>query len=177
MRRKEQRVCSFAPDWRNQMSKMIIVPPAGWDRMPGEFEPHTQTWMLWPERTITAPGGPARPGRFAAVARAIAALSRHHGVSTGQFLNARYQLPRMSACGNVLTTILDPRLRPDFVWMTAARARCRLGCQARGARKKGFTSLDQDTGAAESVENRTCGPLQSSLVLEGGSIHSMGRAP
>ena len=43
-------------------------------RMPGEFEPHAGTWMLWPERTDNWRLG-AKPAQeaFAAVASAIAA--------------------------------------------------------------------------------------------------------
>jgi len=64
-------------------------------RMPGEFEPHSGCWMLWPERPDNWRMGakPAQAG-FAAVATAI---SRSEpvtvGVSAGQFNHARSVLP------------------------------------------------------------------------------------
>lgn len=64
-------------------------------RMPGEFEPHEQTWMLWPERPDTWRLG-AKPAQkaFAKVAQAIAQFEPvTMGVSAAQFQNARNQLP------------------------------------------------------------------------------------
>ena len=64
-------------------------------RMPGEFEPHSGCWMLWPERPDNWRMG-AKPAQaaFAAVATAI---SRGEpvtvGVSAGQFHHARSVLP------------------------------------------------------------------------------------
>src|SRR4030042_2286644 len=64
-------------------------------RMPGEFEPHEQTWMLWPERTDSWRMG-AKPAQkvFKEVAKAISQFETvTMGVSTAQFQNARHQLP------------------------------------------------------------------------------------
>jgi agmatine deiminase len=59
-------------------------------RMPGEFEPHTGCWMLWPERTDNWRNG-AHPAQnaFAQVAEAISQFEPvTMGVSVGQFTNA-----------------------------------------------------------------------------------------
>ena len=64
-------------------------------RMPGEFEPHQGTWMLWPTRTDTWRAG-AKPAQkaFAEVAKAIARFeSATVCVNTDQFENARALLP------------------------------------------------------------------------------------
>lgn len=64
-------------------------------RMPGEFEPHKRTWMLWPTRTDTWRAG-AKPAQraFVEVAKAI---SEFEPVTicagTEQFENARALLP------------------------------------------------------------------------------------
>src|SRR5215510_8298930 len=63
--------------------------------MPGEFEPHTGCWMLWPERPDIWRLG-AKPARqaFAAVASAIARFEPVTvGASSRQYLNARESLP------------------------------------------------------------------------------------
>jgi agmatine deiminase len=64
-------------------------------RMPGEFEPHSGCWMLWPERPDNWRLG-AKPAQaaFAAVATAIARSEPVTvGVSAGQFNHARSVLP------------------------------------------------------------------------------------
>jgi agmatine deiminase len=64
-------------------------------RMPGEFEPHKGTWMLWPTRTDTWRAG-AKPAQrvFVEVAKAISKFEPvTMCVSADQFENARAQLP------------------------------------------------------------------------------------
>ena len=64
-------------------------------RMPGEFELHTQTWMLWPERTDIWPFG-AKPAQrnFAEIATAISKFEPvTMGASKSQYVNARQRLP------------------------------------------------------------------------------------
>lgn len=78
------------------MTKILTsTPKADGFRMPGEFEPHEQTWMLWPERSDTwRLGGKPAQKAFAKVAEAIAQFEPvTMGVSTAQFQNARNQLP------------------------------------------------------------------------------------
>jgi agmatine deiminase len=78
------------------MSKLIdSTPRADGFRMPGEFEPHAQIWMLWPQRPDNWRLG-AKPAQRAwvEVARAIA---RFEPVTVGanhdQYENARNMLP------------------------------------------------------------------------------------
>ncbi len=64
-------------------------------RMPGEFEPHKQTWMVWPERTDNWRLG-AKPAQkaFVEVAQAISHYEKVTVVvSAAQYENARHLLP------------------------------------------------------------------------------------
>ena len=63
--------------------------------MPGEFEPHTQTWMLWPERPDNwRNGGKPAQRAWVAVASAIAQFEPVTvGVNNDQYENARNLLP------------------------------------------------------------------------------------
>jgi agmatine deiminase len=78
------------------MSKLIqSTPSADGFRMPGEFEPHTGCWMLWPERPDNWRLG-ANPAQkaFVEVASVITKFEPvTMGVSARQFLNARNLLP------------------------------------------------------------------------------------
>jgi agmatine deiminase len=65
-------------------------------RMPGEFEPHQETWLLWPERPDNWRDG-AKPAQrvFTEVAKAIAESEPVTvGVNQTQFENARHHLPK-----------------------------------------------------------------------------------
>ena len=71
------------------------TPRADGYRMPGEFEPHTQAWMLWPQRPDNWRMG-AKPAQRAwvQVASAIAQFEPVTvGVNHDQFENARNLLP------------------------------------------------------------------------------------
>lgn len=64
-------------------------------RMPGEFEPQDNVWMVWPERPDNWRDGgkPAQEG-FKNVAKAISQFTPMNVIaSQQQFKNARYQLP------------------------------------------------------------------------------------
>lgn len=78
------------------MTKTIqSTPKSDGFRMPGEFEKHQGTWMLWPERTDTWRSG-AKPAQkaFAEVAKAIIPYEPVTvGVNAGQFEQARVSLP------------------------------------------------------------------------------------
>lgn len=72
------------------MITLHSTPRADGFRMPAEWEPHAQTWMLWPERPDNWRLG-AKPAQaaFAAVARAIARFEPVTvGVSAAQYDNA-----------------------------------------------------------------------------------------
>lgn len=72
------------------MTTLTSTPRADGFRMPAEWEPHNQTWMLWPERPDNwRLGGKPAQAAFAAVARAIARFEPVSvGVSAGQYENA-----------------------------------------------------------------------------------------
>jgi agmatine deiminase len=78
------------------MTKLLTTTPrADGFRMPGEFEPQSQVWMLWPQRTDTWRDG-AKPAQRAWVetAKAIARfVPVTIGVNHDQFENARVMLP------------------------------------------------------------------------------------
>jgi agmatine deiminase len=79
------------------VAKRIIgsTPKLDGFRMPGEFEPQKQVWMLWPERNDTwRAGGKPAQAQYAQVARAIAQFEPVTVcVSAGQYKNARTRLP------------------------------------------------------------------------------------
>lgn len=89
-------------------------------RMPGEFEPHTQTWMLWPQRTDNWRNG-ARPAQkvYADVARAISQFEDVTVcVNPGQYETAQYMLADTANIRVVEMTSNDSWIRdcgPTFV--------------------------------------------------------------
>ena len=146
-------------------------------RMPGEFEPHTQTWMLWPERTDNWRLG-AKPAQatFTAVAKAIAEFEPvSMGVSAGQFLNARYQLP--AEVRVVEISCDDAWIRdcgPTFV-VDDQGGVCGVDWDfnAWGGLIGGlYFPWDQDDLVPQKVLNiERKDRYKAPLVLEGGSIH------
>ncbi len=76
------------------MTPLTSTPRADGFRMPAEWEPRSQTWMIWPERPDNWRNG-AKPAQaaFAAVACAIAEFEEVSVcVSAGQYENARARL-------------------------------------------------------------------------------------
>ena len=146
-------------------------------RMPGEFEPHTQTWMLWPERTDNWRLG-AKPAQatFTAVAKAIAEFEPvSMGVSARQFLNARYQLP--AEVRVVEMSCDDAWIRdcgPTFV-VDDQGGVCGVDWDfnAWGGLIGGlYFPWDQDDLVPQKVLNiERKDRYKAPLVLEGGSIH------
>ena len=58
-------------------ARIDSTPRADGYRMPGEFEPHAGTWMLWPQRPDNwRLGGKPAQRAFVAVATAISRSSR-----------------------------------------------------------------------------------------------------
>jgi agmatine deiminase len=95
-------------------------------RMPGEFEPHAATWMLWPQRPDNWRLG-GKPGQRAFV-RVAEAISRFEPVTIGvnhdQFENARNLLPaqvRVVELSNNDAWMRD--IGPTFVVDDAGRVR------------------------------------------------------
>jgi agmatine deiminase len=150
-------------------------------RMPGEFEPHSGCWMLWPERPDNWRLG-AKPAQqaFVAVATAIAGSEPVSvGVSAAQYANARRLLP--GAVRVVEISSNDAWMRdvgPTFVvngrggvrgvdWEFNAWGGCEDGL---------YFPWDRDDAVARKVleiEGRDC--YRAPFVLEGGAIHVDGQ--
>jgi agmatine deiminase len=160
------------------MTKLLdTTPAADGFRMPGEFEPHSGCWMLWPERASNWRLG-AKPAQsaFAAVATAIATSEPVTvGVSARQFVQARSMLP--DAVRVVELSSDDAWMRdvgPTFVvnkrrelrgvdWMFNAWGGLNGGL---------YFPWDQDDLVARKVlEIEGCDRYRAPFVLEGGAIH------
>jgi agmatine deiminase len=157
------------------------TPLADGFRMPGEFEPHAGTWMLWPERLDNWRHG-ARPAQhaFAAVAKAIAAFEPVTiGASAMQFEFARAQLD--ASVRLVELSSNDAWMRdvgPTFVVNAAGRRRA-IDWQfnAWGGLDGGlYFPWDEDDLVARKVaEIERCDRYRAPLVMEGGAIHTDGQ--
>ncbi|MHB8532510.1 MAG: agmatine deiminase [Solirubrobacteraceae bacterium] len=148
------------------------TPAADGYRMPGEFEPHAGTWMLWPERPDNWREGalPAQEA-FAGVAEAIAAAEPVAvGASAAQLERARARLP---------PSIRVAELPSDDAWMRDVGPTFLLGPgELRGVDWRFnawgglYASWERDEAlaarvlAAEGAER-----YRAPLILEGGSIH------
>ncbi|MDR3307865.1 MAG: agmatine deiminase family protein, partial [Coriobacteriales bacterium] len=73
------------------MKRLQTTPQADGFRMPGEFEPQSHIYMLWPERPDNwRDGGKPAQAAFAEVAKAISQfVPVTMGVNRGQYQNAR----------------------------------------------------------------------------------------
>ncbi len=156
------------------------TPRADGFRMPGEFEPHAGTWMLWPERPDNWRLG-AKPAQhaFAAVASAIAQSEPVSvGVSARQFQNARAMLPahiRVVEIANNDSWMRD--CGPTFVVNGKGEARAIDWIfNAWGGIEDGlYFPWDQDDlVAAKVAEIERSARYRAPIVLEGGSIHADG---
>jgi agmatine deiminase len=145
-------------------------------RMPGEFEIHQGTWMLWPERPDNWRLG-AKPAQkaFAAVATAIARFEPvTMGVSQAQYSNARNMLPgsiRLVEMSNNDAWIRDTG--PTFVSNGAEIRAVDWDFNAWGGLKGGlYFPWDLDDMVARKVaEIERVDRYKAPIVLEGGSIH------
>jgi agmatine deiminase len=153
------------------------TPAADGYRMPAEFEPHSDCWMIWPERTDNWRWG-AKPAQaaFAAVAEAIAASEPvTMAVSDAQFEHARSVL---SAAVRVIEISTDDAWArdsgPTFVldgeggrrgidWIFNAWGGLRGGLY--------FPWDRDDRLAAKVLEIEGAGRYRAPFVLEGGAIH------
>ncbi len=77
------------------MRTLMSSPQQDGYRMPGEFEPHQKTYLLWPQRPDNwRNGGKPAQKAFVAVATAISKFELVVvGVNDDQYLNARTLLP------------------------------------------------------------------------------------
>jgi len=149
-------------------------------RMPGEFENHTGTWMLWPERTDNWRNG-AKPAQqvFSNVAKAIAQFEPvTMCVNPDQYENAKAMLADCDAIRVVEMTSNDSWIRdcgPTFVVNGKGDVRAvDWNFNAWGGLYDGlYFPWDQDDLVASKVceIERVTRYKPNHFVLEGGSIH------
>jgi agmatine deiminase len=145
-------------------------------RMPGEFERHTGTWMLWPERPDNwrMNAAPAQQ-TFARVAAAIAGFEPvTMGVSQEQLQRARAMLP--SSVRVVELASNDSWMRdcgPTFVTNGSSTRAVDWDFNAWGGLYTDF-SLDQQV-ARKVAEIEGAERYKAPLIMEGGSIHVDGQ--
>lgn len=162
------------------MAALPGTPAADGFRMPGEFEPHAGTWMLWPERGDTWRDD-ARPAEqaFADVAAAIVAVEPLTvGVSARRFERARTCLP-------AAVTLVE--LESDDAWMRDVgptvvvdeKGRRRAVDWTFNAWGGAVHGLYPDWRADDRVAAVVAGRegmdrYRSPLIQEGGGLHSDG---
>jgi agmatine deiminase len=145
-------------------------------RMPGEFERHTGTWMLWPERPDNwrMNAAPAQQ-TFARVAAAIAGFEPvTMGVSQGQLQRARAMVPNNVQVVELASN--DSWMRdcgPTFVTNGSSLRAVDWDFNAWGGLYTDF-SLDQQV-ARKVAEIEEAERYKAPLIMEGGSIHVDGQ--
>ncbi|WP_068825329.1 agmatine deiminase [Pseudomonas sp. BMS12] len=161
------------------MTTLNSTPRADGFRMPAEWEPHSQTWMVWPERPDNwRLGGKPAQAAFAAVARAIAEFEPVSiGVSAGQYENAQARLDHPNIRLLEISTD-DAWVRdtgPTFVINNAGEVR---GVDWTFNAWGGFNGglywpwLRDDEVARKILQVERCKRYRTEgFVLEGGAIH------
>lgn len=156
------------------------TPRADGFRMPGEFETHNGSWMLWPERPDNwRQGGKPAQRAFAEIARAISQFEPlTMGVSHAQFSNARNMLPtdvRVVEMSNNDSWIRD--CGPTFVTNGKLARIIDWDFNAWGGLVGGlYFPWDLDDMVARKVgEIERVDRYKAPIVLEGGSIHTDGQ--
>ena len=148
-------------------------------RMPGEYEPHAGTWMIWPERPDNWRNG-AKPAQKAFVDVA-AAISQFEPVtmcvSAAQFTNARNLLPasvRVVEMSNNDSWMRD--CGPTFVVNGKEARAVDWDFNAWGGLTGGlYFPWDLDDLVARKVADiERLDRYKAPFVLEGGSIHCDG---
>jgi agmatine deiminase len=149
--------------------------------MPGEFERHAGTWMLWPQRPDNwRLGGKPVQKAFVEVASAIAQFEPlTMGANPDQYANARQMLPpevRVVELSNNDAWMRD--CGPTFVVDAQGEVRAvDWVFNAWGGLVNGlyFPWHLDDQVAQKAAEIERCGRYRAPLVLEGGSIHVDGQ--
>ncbi len=158
----------------------LSTPRADGFRMPAEWEAHTQTWMLWPQRPDNwRLGGKPAQAAFSAVAEAIARFEPVSiGVSADQYENARAQLGSRSNIRLVEMSSDDAWMRdtgPTFVINGNGEVRgVDWDFNAWGGFNGGlYWPWNRDSQVAGKVLDleRCARYATPSFVLEGGAIH------
>jgi len=150
-------------------------------RMPGEFEPHSGCWMLWPERPDNwRLGGKPAQRAFVEVAAAIAGSEPVSvGVSAAQYCNARRLLP--ASVRVIELSSNDAWMRdvgPTFVVNGRGGVRgIDWIFNAWGGLDGGlYFPWDKDDAVAQKVlEIEGRDRYRAPFVLEGGAIHVDGQ--
>jgi agmatine deiminase len=148
-------------------------------RMPGEYEPHAGTWMIWPERPDNWRNG-AKPAQkaFVDVATAISQFEPvTMCVSAAQFTNARNLLPanvRVVEMSNNDSWMRD--CGPTFVVNGKEARAVDWDFNAWGGLLSGlYFPWDLDDLVARKVADiERVDRYKAPFVLEGGSIHCDG---
>ncbi len=162
---------------KDMTNPLTTLPARDGYRMPAEFEPHSKTWMLWPER-IDNWREHALPAQraFADVATAIAQFEPvRMGVNPGQYDNARKLLPLQVQV--VVIENNDAWMRdcgPTFVIGNNGAVRgIDWIFNAWGGLDGGlYFPWDLDEAVSQKVlEMEGCERYRAPIVLEGGSIH------
>lgn len=163
------------------MRTLTTTPAADGFRMPGEFEPHTGCWMLWPERTDVWRSG-AKPAQraYAAVANAISQFEPvTMGVSARQYTNARHRLN--PAIRLIELSYNDAWIRdtgPTFVIDPTGQVRgVDWQFNAYGGLEEGIYfpwHLDQQI-AQKVLEIEWADRYQAPLTIEGGALAADGQ--
>ena len=147
--------------------------------MPAEWQPHQQTWMIWPERPDNWRLG-AKPAQnaFCTIAKAIAQFEPVTvGVSAQQYENAAAHLAEHPAIRLVEISNNDAWMRdtgPTFVKNSTGEVRgVDWIFNAWGGLQGGlYFPWDQDDLVARKVLQIEGTPrYRANLVLEGGAIH------
>ncbi len=150
-------------------------------RMPGEFEPHAGTWMLWPERPSTwRLDAELAEHAFAAVAAAIAGCEPVTvGVSAGRMARATALLPPEVRVVAVASDDCWMRDVGPTVLVDAAGARRAVDWtfNAWGGQVHGlYADWAADDRVAATVAQAEGLPwYRAPLIQEGGGLHSDGR--
>jgi agmatine deiminase len=153
------------------------TPRADGFRMPGEFEPHAGTWMLWPQRPDNwRLGGKPAQRAWVAVASAIARFEPVTvGVNHDQYENARSMLPanvRVIELSNDDAWIRDSG--PTFVVNDEGNVRLvHWDFNAWGGLYDGlYFPWDKDQFIPQKIaEIERVDRYKAPLVMEGGSFH------
>lgn len=160
------------------MKKLDSTPKKDNFRMPGEFEPHEGTFMIWPERADNWRfGGKYAQKAFADVAKAISAFEKVTiCVSDSQYENARNMLSdniRVAEISNNDSWVRDSG--PTFVKNDKGEVRgISWGFNAWGGLVDGlYFPWDKDNLVAEKICELEWKKVydKRDFVLEGGSIH------
>ncbi|MCJ8169413.1 agmatine deiminase [Atopomonas sediminilitoris] len=162
------------------MTTLTSTPRADGFRMPAEWEAHTQTWMVWPERPDNwRLGGKPAQAAFSAVAEAIARFEPVTVcVNAGQYENAAERLAGQRNIRVVEISSDDAWVRdtgPTFVLNNQGEVRgVDWQFNAWGGLNGGlyFPWQRDDQVARKVLQIEGCARYRTEgFVLEGGSIH------